>query len=238
MTTRTIRKMVKAEVVEIGGQRYILDPRGRGEYVLPAETPEHLEAQKPTERDHLPGFVPEYSAEWRRKQSVAPASRSSRSCGNIPCPRPAKLGRKYCSDKCMNLWDNLRRNRRRRNKTHSDRWVTLVGGAPAHFERPFPGTMTQAKKLFVEHISEGVCQFRDDTDYCPSSRNPYGDPSFPRCLLYATYADDLMLWQARVSGHPAQRRYTTEDGRWKERPYIAEPVKPTTEVITPASASV
>ena len=112
----------------------------------------------------------------------------------------------------MNQWANLRRNRRRRGLT---RYITLFQGAPIHFERIFPGTLAKAKRLLAEHIAEGVCQFRDETDHCPSKQNPYADPSKPRCLLYSTYADDYLIWKARVMGHGALRRYTTETGRWK-----------------------
>ena len=114
----------------------------------------------------------------------------------------------------MNQWANLRRNRRRRGLT---RYITLFQGAPIHFERVFPGTLAKARRLFIEHISVGVCQFRDEADRCPSTHNPYADPSKARCLIYAVFADDYILWQARVMGRPALRRYTTADGRWKER---------------------
>mgnify|MGYP001582834632 CR=1 FL=1 len=204
------------EIIEIGGKRYVLDSSGRGEFVVPKSTLDHLEAQKPTTKDLVPGQVPEYSAEWRRSQSKLekrlPYTKGG--CQNTPCPRRSKPGRFYCSDKCMNQWANLRRNRRRRGLT---RYITLFRGAPIHFERKFPGTLAMAKRLFIEHISEGVCQFRGEDDYCPSTHNHYADPSKPRCLIYAVFADDYLLWQVRVMGHPALRRYTTSDGRWKER---------------------
>ena len=207
--------MTSNNVVEIGGRRYVIDPKGHGELLKPKHLGEQLAAQKPNEADTIPGQVAAYSYEWTRDQERSRNS-SHVACFNFPCPKSPKLGRKYCSNYCMNRANGKRRYRRERGLT---RWLDLAGGAAVHFHRPFPRSLRRAKNLFIEHISDGVCQFRGEDESCPSTKNTYNDPGLPRCLLYAVYADDLMIWQARNSGQPTRRRYTTEDGRWQKVAY-------------------
>ena len=208
------RKAVTAnDVIEIGGRRYIIDPRGDGKVDRPPHISEHIRSQEPTDSDFTAGHIPAYSYRlWARNQERPYGHRTPTWCMNYPCPKTPLLGRKYCSNWCMNRANGKRRYRR--DYSGLDRWLDLVGGAAVHFSRPFPLSYTTAKNLFQNHIGIGVCQFRGDSDYCPSVENPYADPSNPRCLVYAVYADDLMLWRARNRGRPARRRYTTEDGRW------------------------
>lgn len=209
------------DVIEIGGHRYILDPRGDGRVDSPPHSREHVGIQNPTDADFLEGNIPAYSYQlWARNQERTqhrPASTIPPNCMNYPCPKTPLLGRKYCGNWCMNRATSKRRYRR--EHSGSDRWLDLVGGAAVHLSRPFPLSYNRAHNLFQNHIGLGVCQFRSDSDYCPSVQNPYADPSQPRCLVYAVYADDLMLWRARNRGRPARRRYTTEDGRWLETAY-------------------
>jgi hypothetical protein len=207
--------MTEEELVEIGGKPYIIDPKGKGEKDRPSFADEHLVAQTPNAKDVAPGTVPAYSYKWTKGMSKA-ATTSYTFCGNHPCPKGPLPGRRYCSNWCMTRASDKRRARRDRG---FDRWLDEVGGAAVQFSRPFPRTMQSARRLFVEHISRGVCQFRSEDDYCPSTKNPYADPGVARCLIYATYADDYMIWQARNAGYPARRRYTTEDGRWQEVAY-------------------
>ena len=206
------------ERITIDGQRYILDRNAGGEFILPAAALEHIAAQRADTNDIDAGFVPEFAAE---KVNVQTPSLPGK-CQLTGCDRQAK--RKFCSRQHEHRYNALKSYRKKRGMAS---WVTLSGGAPAHYQRQFPSSLERAKRVFTEHIGEGVCQYRivlhlqdgRTGDYCPSIANPYGDPDLPRCLLYATQADDLIIWQARVQGKPASRRYTTPDGRWLGEPY-------------------
>ena len=201
-------------LVEIDGQRYYVDPRGRGEYLIPEHASTHVDAQAPSEADRIPGQIAEYEVEWVDGQA---RERKRNTCALEGCVRPAR--KRFCSTKHAHRYHRRAYARRQRGL---DRWVTLYGSTPTHFERPFPRSVTTARRLFLEHISEGVCQYRGLDDFCPSVHNPYADPLRPRCLIYSVYADDYMIWRARHSGIPAGRRYTTPSGEWKELPPTAE----------------
>ena len=194
----------QAEPVEIGDQRYYIDPRGRGEYLLPEHLVEHLEVQTPRPEERIePGVVEEFEPGAQRRRAK---------CALEGCNRPARI--RFCSFQHQQRFHNRAYKKRQRGLK---RWITLVRGKPERFERPFPKSILTARRIFSEHISEGVCQFRGDSDFCPSVANPYADSSLPRCLIYAVYADDLIEMQARASGMPVQRRYTSADGYWRER---------------------
>ena len=91
------------DVIEIGGRRYIVDPRGDGRVDRPPHAREHMEAQEPTPNDYKPGHISAYGyREWVHRQERAPLQpRSARPyCLNYPCPKTPLLGRKYCSNRC------------------------------------------------------------------------------------------------------------------------------------------
>ena len=196
-------------VVEIGNKGYIIAADGRGEVVRPAHLGEQLSAHVAKADDQIPGQVPAYATKGQVQSAYA-------YCANYPCQRFPAEGRVYCSNLCMNRANAKRRYRR--EKGH-ERWLDIVDGAVVHFSRPFPTSLRNAKYLFTEHISTDICQFRSENNICPGVANTYSDPGLPRCLIYATLADDLISWQARNSGRPSRRRYTTEDGRWLEEAY-------------------
>lgn len=202
------RKPPAPAPVEIDGQRFYIDPRGRGEYLIPEHAKGQLDAQAPTEADRRPGQVAEYEVEWYDGQAH---EKRRLTCALEGCDRPAR--KRFCSTRHAHRFHRRAYARRQRGL---DRWVTLYGSTPTHFERPFPRSLLTARRFFVEHISEGVCQYRGEDDFCPSVHNPYADRARPRCLIYAVYADDYMIWRARHSGIPAQRRYTTPSGEWVE----------------------
>jgi len=192
------------KIIEIGGDRYLIDPQGKGEYLLPEDAPAHLEAQELRPADIIPGRVREYETPSGDKRE-----KPVRLCAYPGCGKRAK--EKWCSEKHRNSY-RARLYRRRRKKIKS--WVETANGIPLRFERPWAPSFQKARKRFVEHLADGVCQFADDSGQCPSMKNPYNVAGRPRCLIYATYADDLIMWQARIDGFGALRRYTTQDGRW------------------------
>lgn len=197
------------DFIIIDGKRYILDPKGQGEYALATNTQEHLDNLTPTEADLLPGVVPSYDATWLQQME---ARVGSNMCLLPGCPKGNRGGRsKFCSYRHERTYAARRYRRRQHGVT---RWVESVNGIPVRFERKFPRGVSDAKKYFEEHIADGVCQYAGSYDCCPSFRNPYGDPNQARCIIYATFADDLMVWKARNLGLIVRRRYTTTDGQW------------------------
>ena len=203
---------MKSDKFRIGNQDFVITDSGSGEVVLPSDVGEHLEVQRPQEDDILPGQVPEFSADW---VAQAQARKNSEYCMLPGCPRkkrPHHLA-KFCSYRHERTYQARRYRRRQRGLK---RWIESLNGIPFRFERAFPRSMSLAKRLLVEHIADGVCQYRGDNERCPSASNPYNDPDKPRCLIYAVFADDLIMWRGRNIGVTVQRRYTTEDGQWKE----------------------
>lgn len=198
------------ETIKIGGDRYIIDAGAADEYILPADTKAHLEAQLPIETDVLPGIIPEYNAGWRQQMQ---ARVGTSYCYMPGCPKKARAKGKYCSFRHERAYQ-ARRYRRRHTGRPS--WLEMVEGKPVRFERQFPATIRVAKRKFVEHIADGVCQFRGLDNRCPSSSNPYSDPAKPRCLIYGVLSDDLLVWQGRNAGVMVNRRYTSTDGEWKQ----------------------
>lgn len=193
---------------EIGGIKYVIDEEADGEYVLPTDTKAHLLAQLPTETDILPGIVPEYNAEWRQQMQ---ARVGTGYCYVPGCPKKARPKGKFCSYRHERSYQAKRYRRRHEGKPS---WLEMVGGIPIRFERQFPATMRVAKRKFVEHIADGVCQFRGLDNRCPSANNTTCNPARPRCLIYGVLADDYMIWKGRHEGKAVKRRYTTSDGIW------------------------
>lgn len=199
------------QLLEIDGDRYYLDPRGRGEYLIPEHVAEHLAAQTPTAADARPGQVAEYEVEWVQGQR---REKRRETCVLEGCGLPLPPGAtRFCGPVHAHRYAQRAYSRRKRG---IERWVTLRGSSAYRFVRPFPKSLRTARRLFVEHICEDVCQYRGDDGLCPSVGNPSCDSARPRCLLYAVYADDLLLWTARHQGVPVERRYTTNDGYWKD----------------------
>lgn len=203
------------DVVTIGRDRYLIHPDGKGEYALPTSLEEHLAAQLPRQEEALPGYIPEYSTTWRREQEL---QAEAGKCLMPGCPKPAvkRDNGKFCGYRHERAYQARRYRRRKQNITS---WLETVNGVAERFERRFPGSMQTARKQFAEHITPGVCQFGGSHGECPSTKNPYADPSLPRCLIYATQADDLLVWTARHRGYVVERRYTTGDGAWKDQPW-------------------
>lgn len=199
--------------IEIDGQLYYVVAGARGEYVLPDYAPKHLAIHTQLPSDLTTGAVAEYEVDWvygqrREKRRVR--------CALEDCDRSLQPGqRRFCSYKHAHRHAQRVYSRHRRG---IERWVTLRNSAAYRFVRPFSKSLHTARRLFLEHIAPYGCQYRSDVDeVCPSVHNPNADPLLPRCLIYAVYADDLMLWTGRHHGVPVVRRHTTADGYWKER---------------------
>lgn len=203
---------MKSAKIRIGIQDYIITDSGDGKYVLPSDVKDHLEAQQPRRDDILPDQVPEFSADWLAQ---AEARKGSEACMLPGCPNKKRLHHlaKFCSYKHERAYQARRYRRRQRGLRQ---WIESIDSLPIRFERSFPRSMSRAKELLARHVAERVCQYGGEDDRCPSSHNPYNDPSKPRCLIYAVMADDLMVWRGRNQGVVVQRRYTTEDGSWKD----------------------
>ena len=210
--------MVDQNVITIGRDRYLLAEDSKGEYALPTFLEEHLEAQRPHQEEALPGYIPVYSTNWYKEAEL----RDGSGCCLMPgCPKDAVKNGKFCGYRHERAYQ-ARRYRRRQQGLNS--WLEVVNGKPIRFERKLPSSAQGARKAFAEHIAIGVCQYGNTLGKCPSTDNPYADPNHPRCLIYATMADDLLMLTAQRRGYVVDRRYTTIDGAWK-----AQPWKPSTQ---------
>ena len=196
-------------VIELDGRRYILDESASGQYDAPDHADEHVASLLPTEADILPGVVPSYDTTWVKQME---ARVGSDSCLVPGCPKPNRGGRsKFCSYR----HERVAAARKYRRKQHGvTRWIESINQIPIRFERQFPKRHADAERFLREHIAEGFCQYAGSDDLCPSVHNPHANSNHPRCLLYATFADDLMVWKGRNRGFLIKRRYTTTDGQW------------------------
>ena len=85
--------MTDPNVIQVGGERYLLAEEGKGKYALPAALEDHLAAQLPTTDEALPGFIRTYSTTWYKEAELREGSPS---CNMPGCPKPHVPRGKFC----------------------------------------------------------------------------------------------------------------------------------------------
>lgn len=236
----------KEELVEVDGNLYVIDKKGKGETVYSDDTEESLKEQQEIREGE---YFPDPNAKrWKQLVHPPPSSHSfagldppgtkrmckKENCANI-VPRSKNPGKKrlFCAARCAHAHASLMYNRRKSGVTGNYLQLDDQTREQLQFFRVKPAVEKIATALYKAHLERGMCPnaTQDTHDRCPAHmyKDNYSEKRL--CLIYATLVDDMKEIWARGWQEVYPRQYTTNDGRWLDLSELAPHVEPNKRIV-------